>query len=129
MAVVRLTTCYDHFESHRIVDVLESEGIQCFVTNENFTTLLPIYNGMLGSGIQVMIDETDLEKAQVLLEEIQPKEVLVCPYCESKNIAFGLGVDRNLKIAQIVTSLITLVPVGRNSFTYYCKDCKKDFKI
>lgn len=127
MAIVRLTTCYDNFESHRVLDALEAEGISCFATNENFTNLMPIYNGMLGSGIQIMIDEKDLEKSNELLELMKSGNTLVCPYCNSENVTFGLGVERNTKIAQIAVSLLMLFPVGRNSYTYYCKDCKKDF--
>lgn len=128
MAIIRLITCNDHLEAHRIADVLESAEIQCFITNENISTLMPIYNGMLGSGIQVMIHEEDLEQAQLLLEEIQPKQIVNCPYCESQNIGFGLGVRPFKKIMQIVVSVVTLVPMGRSSYTYYCKDCKQDFE-
>lgn len=128
MAIIRLTTCYNYLEAHRIVDVLESAEIQCFTTNENLSTLMPIYNGMLGSGIQVMIHEEDLEQARALLEAIQPKQIIKCPYCDSQNIAFGLGAKPLKKIIQIVISLTMLAAVGRSSYTYYCKDCKQDFE-
>lgn len=51
MNTIRLTTCNDSFEANLIKDKLENEGIECFLTNENFTSLFPIYNGILGSGI------------------------------------------------------------------------------
>lgn len=128
MSVVRLTTCNDIYESHQIQDLLEAEGIECFATNEHITTLMPIYNGMLGAGIQIMVDETDLDKATALLKSIAQNGTLVCPFCGSENIGFGLGSEKRNKIVQIVISLLLLIPLGRESYTHYCKDCNKDFK-
>lgn len=128
MAIVRLTTCNDIYESHKIQDLLEAEGIECFTTNEHITTLMPIYNGMMGAGIQVMVDDSDLEKATELLQLMTQGDTLVCPYCGSENIGFGLGAEKRHKIVQIIISLVLLVPFGRESYTHYCKDCNKDFK-
>jgi len=38
-------------EAHMIKGRLLNEGIDCFLTNENITNLMPHYNNMLGSGV------------------------------------------------------------------------------
>ena len=68
MKVIRLMTCESAFKANLIKAKLESEGIPSFVTNENFSALLPNFNRFLGVGIQVMIFESDLERAKEILE-------------------------------------------------------------
>ena len=67
MATIRLTTCDNAVEANMIKNLLTNEGITCFLTNENFTSLMPNYTGMMGAGIQIMIDEKDAEKASGFL--------------------------------------------------------------
>ena len=39
------------------------------ISNENYTSLYPNMNGSMGSGIQVFVDEADVEKSMhVILE-------------------------------------------------------------
>jgi hypothetical protein len=67
MKVVRLTLSDTSFEANLIKGRLESEGVPCFLANENITTLLPHFNRMLGGGVQIMVFERDLEKASEIL--------------------------------------------------------------
>ena len=128
MSTIILTTCNSSFEATLIKGMLENNGIRCFLTNENFSNLLPIYNGMMGAGVQIMIDDSDLEKAQKLILSPSQEIKIECPFCNSSNIQFGLGSDKIKKIFVILISLFTLVPFGNIKNIYYCKDCKKEFK-
>ncbi len=110
-----------------IKGLLENESIECFLTNENFTTLMPIYNGMLGSGIQIMINEEDSERAIELLSK-QSAEGLKCPYCGSENVIFGLGKKKFKKIVIVILSALSAIPFNNIRNTYYCNDCKIEFK-
>jgi hypothetical protein len=129
MSIIRLTTCYNIIEANMLKNILANEEIECFLTNENFTSLMPGYNGMLGAGIQVMIEEKDYEKADKLLQNQNSSDIIKCPKCNSENISFGLGINRIKKIIIAILSALTATPMGNIRGTYYCKDCKHDFKI
>jgi hypothetical protein len=71
MQIIRLKSCSNAFEAKMLKDILDNEGIECFLTNENFTSVFPVFNGMYGTGIQLMIKEEDYEKASKLIEQIE----------------------------------------------------------
>lgn len=129
MSIIRLTTYNNIVEANMVKHTLENEGVDCFLTNNNFTTLMPGYNGMLGAGIQIMIEKKDLEKANKLLNMEVDTEIVKCPNCHSENIAFGLGVNGMRKVFVAILSVLMSTPMGNIRNTYYCKDCKHDFKM
>lgn len=130
MKTVRLLTCDSLSEAYLIKGRLNNEGIDCFLTNENFTNLMPLYNNMLGSGIQVIVNENDLEKSRALIKEIliPVNDEIICPHCGSKNIGLGFGHRKRLKILSILIAIFTVKPIGNLKQEYFCKDCKSDIK-
>lgn len=129
MAIVRLTTCNSIIEANLIKNLLENEEIECFLTNENFTTLMPNWNGILGSGIQVMIDEKDSDRALTLIAPQSSESDLKCPNCNSDNVIFGFGYHRFKKIFFVLFSFLNAVPFSNIKQTYYCQNCKTEFNI
>ncbi len=127
MAIICLKTCNDLFEANLIKTRLIDSDIDCFLTNENFTTLYPGYNGMMGAGIQIMIDEKDADKAIELLGQDSATKIK-CPNCGSENVAYGLGRKKFGKIALICLSVISMIPFNNIKLAYSCKDCKTEFK-
>jgi len=126
MRTVRLITSDSLTEAHIIKGRLLNEGIDCFLTNENFTNLMPLYNNMLGSGIQIIINERDIVKAKdIIKDKIEPNNSkLICPNCGSENIGLGLGQRKVFKIFNIIIALISFFPIGNLKPKYYCKECK-----
>jgi hypothetical protein len=127
MAIIRLITCESIIEANFLKNILENENIDCFLTNENFITLLPIYIGMMGAGIQLMIEESDFEKSFELINSTKPCNLLVCPNCNSSNITFGFGYRKRLKKLGVIMSLIIMIPFGNIKRNYNCKDCNCEF--
>ncbi len=117
-------------EAYIIKGRLLNEGIECFLTNENFTTLMPLFNNMMGSGIQIIINEKDIEKARIILKDkIEPNNNdLICPNCGSKNIGLGLGKRKAFKIFNIILALFLFFPLGNLKPRFYCKDCKTEIR-
>ena len=128
MSIIRLTTCNNIIEANMVKHMLENKEIECFLTNNNFTTLMPGFNGILGAGIQIMIEEKDLEKANALLSIEANPEIIKCPNCNSENISFGLGENRIKKVFFAILSVFISTPMNNIRGTYYCKNCKQDFK-
>ena len=124
-----LIVCDNLAEAHILQGKLENEGINCFLTNENFTNLMPLYNNMLNSGIHIMINELDYDKARELVKDkINPDiEDLVCPNCGSSNIVLGLGKIKGFKIFNVLIALLCFIPIGNLKPKYYCKQCKNEF--
>jgi hypothetical protein len=127
MAIIKLTTCDNVIEAHSIKNILENENIECFLTNEIITTLIPAYNGLLGAGIQIMIDEVDIEIALELISEPVKEKPVSCPNCKSLNISYGFAKRSGLKILGVVILLLITLPFGFIKKKYYCKDCKSEF--
>jgi hypothetical protein len=65
MEPVVLITCQDAIEANIFKGVLDNAGIECYLAGENFSTVMPTNIG----GVQVLVDENDLEKAQLLIKE------------------------------------------------------------
>ncbi|MCF8302511.1 MAG: DUF2007 domain-containing protein [Bacteroidales bacterium] len=68
MDYICVAICNSVPEAHMLKGKLENEGVSCFLTNENISTLLPFSNSMLGTGIQVNVNTGDEEKALQILE-------------------------------------------------------------
>jgi len=94
MKTVILTTCKDSFEANLVKGLLEDNGIRSFLTNENTSNVMPQYTGMMGFGVQVMIDESDLKNAQELIKPQSKSNEVVCPQCHSSNVKYGLGSNK-----------------------------------
>jgi hypothetical protein len=127
MAIIRLTTCDNVIEANFIKNNLENENIECFLTNEISSTLLPGYSGMLNAGVQIMIDEKDFEKASLLITGSDFEKQIMCPGCNSTNVSFGFGRSKLNKYILVVLSLFAFTPFGNLKAHYYCKDCKTEF--
>lgn len=130
MNTVTLITCDNLTEAHLIKGKLSNEGIDSFLTNENFTNLMPLYNNMLGSGVQIMVFANDYQRARELVKEnIEPQNIdIVCPHCGSDNIGLGLGKNKVMKIFNIIMAILSAIPLGNLKPKYYCKNCKEEIK-
>lgn len=125
MKTVILTTCETAVEAHLIKHKLEIEQIDCFIANENFATMMPHLYRMLGNGVQVVVNESDWERASQLISYRTINEQVTCPNCNSFNIAFGLSKKRWLWVA---ISLLFGTPFNNLNNRFYCKECGTEFK-
>ena len=124
--VIRI--CHDVMEANLVKSVLQSNGIECFITNENFATLMPVYNSMMGGMIKILVMEHDAEQARSILAETHPQESrIVCPECNSMNVKYGFGKKKVLKILSMILSFLIILPLMPNLLTYHCRDCGCEF--
>ena len=125
----RLTTVINSIDASFVQHALDEEGIKSFITNEHTSTMLPHLYGVLGHGIQIMVTDTDFERAKEILR-LQGAEIKVskCPNCGSSDIEFGMkGKQRLGERLLIFFSLIAGVPMGNVKNKYYCRHCGHDF--
>ena len=124
---IRLITCENIVEAHFIKNRLNNEGIDCYLTNEYFTNLLPNYFYIFGSGVQVFVFESNFEKSsEVIKDKLEPKKTeLICPLCGSTDIGLGLGRHKFIMGFNVFLAILVGVPIGNVHAGYYCKKCKE----
>ena len=125
---IRLITCDNITDAHFIKDRLTNEGIECFLANENFTTLLPNYYNLFGSGVQVFVMADDYEKSRELIKDkLEPENTeKVCPFCGSTDVRIGIGKHKILMVFNIFLAILLIIPIGNIRVRYYCKTCKEE---
>jgi len=130
MKTITLITCDTPVKANLIQGRLLNEGIECFLTNQHFTNLMPHLNNMMGSGVQVIVDENDLERARkIIADELTPdNQNIKCPYCGSEHVTLGLGNHKKGKFIQILLSIFFFIPLGNLKPKYYCQDCKQEIR-
>ena len=136
MNLVIVKTFDDGISAHILRSRLESEGIECFIHDENIVTLNPLFNFAVG-GVKLKVEESDLEKALVILNEIEntpftseDEEVIKCPNCESTELYSDFKSMKNPAgiLAAITSFLLTVFPIYYKS-VYRCKKCNTEFKV
>lgn len=120
-----LTTLDDAISANLMRTKLESEGIPCYLTNENITTLLPPMYNILGSGIQVIVPTDQLQEARIV-SGINNQQ-LQCPNCGSTNLVNQMFKRKNKYLIALM-AIFLILPVGNLLNNFTCIDCKHSFK-
>lgn len=130
MKTVKLMTCNDATQAHIVQGMLESEGIDSMLQNENMSGLLAgCINNI--SGVDILVGEADYEKATQLLEQNQmiPEQLKYCPACGSEDLKFRLKKGRRLKtFFAAFACMLAGTPPGTNHWEYVCNACGKTFE-
>lgn len=135
MKLVTIKTYDDGISAHIAKSTLESEGIMCYIYDENIVTLNPLYNFAVG-GIKLKVNEEDIAKAQQFLNSIEHKpytdnkdEVISCPNCESTDLYSDFKSMKGAKgiLSAISSFFFAVFPIYYKS-VYKCKQCNTEFK-
>jgi transposase-like protein len=119
----------NYVEANIILGRLKNEGIDCWLKNENTSTIMPIWNTAIG-GIQLMVNSAQAEKASYILRmmEEDKREQINCPSCGSSNVEYINTVRKPVNwVSAAVTFLLgdlALMPEQR----YHCFDCGNEWK-
>ena len=127
MKTVILTSCNNSVEATLIQGNLANEGIESFLSNENYTSLYPNMNGAMGNGIQVFVNENDVEKA---LQIIKPDDNSIhCSTCNSTNVTQQSGKNMLKVVGIMILSLFSSSAFGTAKTKYHNNNCGNDFEI
>ena len=136
MGLVTFKTFDNSIDAHILKIKLESEGITCFLFDENIVSVNPLYSQLIG-GIKLKINEEDVIHAKNILLELEQtpyttddEQVIACPKCQSTRIESG---HRSMKsvgavISAIISFLLVIFPLYRKN-VYKCLDCGNEFDI
>ena len=135
MALVTIKTFDNSIDAHMLRSRLESEGIGCYLFDENVVSLNPLYNVTVG-GIKLKINDFDVEKAQIIINEVEQapilndkNEVLRCKNCGSSDLISGYKSMKSAKgiLSAILSFLLMIYPIYFKT-VYKCKACGAEFK-
>jgi predicted RNA-binding Zn-ribbon protein involved in translation (DUF1610 family) len=118
----------NYIDAHIAKGVLEEEGIETWLKDENTVTIDPILTNAVG-GIKLMVQQADAQRAWALLDKIkqQQKAKIKCPKCGSDNIEH---VSTPRKASNWVTALFGYF-TGNLGFAVdkvnHCFDCGNEF--
>lgn len=136
MEIVTLKVFDNPMEAHLLKTKLESEGIRCFLQDENIVSLNPLYNYAVG-GIKLNIRFADLEMANQIIQEIENApslddhdQEIRCPECGSTDLYTNFKSMKGTKglFSAIVSFLMGVFPVYYKN-VYKCKNCENEFKV
>ena len=89
--IIVLTSYATLMEANLAKTKLDAYGLPCFLTDENFIGVYPLYNNVF-PGVRLHIFEKDTAKANEILGEsveiMQDIPEPLCPRCDSANIFF-----------------------------------------
>jgi predicted RNA-binding Zn-ribbon protein involved in translation (DUF1610 family) len=128
MKMVPVQVYNNYMDAHIAKGMLEEEGIDAWLDNENTMTVIPIIGNATG-GIRLMVTETDQQKATALLAQIetQRKSQLPCPKCGSTNVEF-VSTPRKASnwLSALTSSLLGDYAIAPDK-VYHCFDCGNEF--
>ncbi len=68
-----------HVEAHIIKSLIESNGIECFLSDDNFVSLDPLLSQAVG-GIKLHVFEKDIDKIDTIIKSENIENETVCGY-------------------------------------------------
>jgi hypothetical protein len=126
-------------EAEIIFTTLASNNISCHISDQHILWAKPYYNQLLG-GVKIWVFEKDLELCrQVLASDVelheptdfeienQTADALICPYCGSANVRYGLATGFRFHLPSVLISIFFRVPVYFPG-AWHCFNCYRDFK-
>jgi len=135
MKLLTVRTFDNPIDAHLVKAKLESESILCYLFDENIIRLNPLYNLTVG-GIKLKVNEQDVEKASVVIQEFDKAklmndegEPLKCPRCGSTDIYSNFKSIRDTKglLSMLVALVLVVYPIYFKTVNR-CKECGYEFK-
>ena len=114
-------------DAHLFRISLESEGIECFLFDEEIVTLNPLYSNAVG-GIKAKVRDEDVERTRIFLKSIEIQEMPVCPACGSGDTYLDYTSKKALPhwIASLFSLLTVTYPIT-GKMVNTCKACAERF--
>lgn len=138
--IITFESYYDPMLAHIVRTRLESNGIPCFIADENTIGANPLYNQAVG-GVKIKIFERDLERCREILasdDDLHEQDhfavdnetdtYVVCPFCASSNVTNIIKEDSSEKWTDVLTSFVNLINPLHKQNNWHCNNCHHDFE-
>ena len=130
MEFVAIDAYNNYIDANIVLGRLQEEDIECWLKDENTSTIMPIWNQATG-GIRLMVAAADVPKAIQLLQQFhkEKKEKLFCPFCNSSNIELVSTPRKAINWLSALTTFLLGDYAMAIEKRYHCFNCKKEFKV
>jgi hypothetical protein len=133
MSFILLKTFSNYIEANIALSMLEREGINCHIEDENIVTIIN-----LASGIRLMVFQSQAERALEILKdaELEYLNNLSCPRCNQAGFDIKYVTAPNetklnkLPFGRIATAIFNLFNSGSAASPvkhYVCRNCHTEF--
>ena len=124
-----LKTFQNPLDANLTKGLLESNGIEAFIFDENIAYVNPVLTTAIG-GVKLLVSSKDYEKAAALLsevdEDINKEELKIkCPVCGSLHIKI-LNTPNWIAFLIMLFSFASTPNTG-NTKRYKCKNCNNEW--
>jgi len=132
----------DPINAHIVKGLLNSYGIECFLSDELMVTLNVMYGPAIG-GVKLHVFEKDVDRIQAILKsensEIELNQSIenedskfVCPKCYSSNVSYSTSGMKKFGLwIALIFSFLIMLPFRCYPFTtrkaYHCFECNHEF--
>src|SRR5687767_4729280 len=120
---------YDNYvPAHIAKGALESEGITCWLKDENTVTMNPTWSNAIG-GIKLMVLKEEASRALEILNGLiqEHKALVTCPNCGSNNIELVSTPRKALNWISALSTFFLSDYALTTEKVHHCFDCKFEF--
>lgn len=128
MEFIILNTYTNYVDAHIAKGVLEEEGIESWLKDENTVTIDPVLTNAIG-GIKLMVATEQAQKAWEVLENVrrEQKAAIACPKCGSHNTELVSTPRKAINwVSAIVTFFLGEYAIATDKVNH-CFDCGHEF--
>ena len=129
MEYIQLRSFDNYIEANIVLNMLQHEGINCHLKDENVITIDPLLSPALG-GMKLMVHHSQVERAWDLMDKAEEQylKTIPCPVCKAHALkAVSYTKQYKCKLAALVSMLLNGQSVEITKM-YKCSACGYDFK-
>lgn len=118
----------NYVDANIIMGRLETEGINCWLRDENTVTIDPILTNAVG-GIKLMVPEPQAGRAFELLKQFrnEKESILKCPRCGSSDVEFVTTPRKASNWFGVIVGFLFTNYALPGDKTYHCFHCGLEF--
>lgn len=127
---IEIRNYFDPIKANLDKELLEKEGIKCYLQNINLSNMNWLYTNAIG-GIKLIINKSDLEKANEIIKVFESEipgeigNIIKCPVCNSLEIR----IINPKWLIGLLFILIAFLPSPFKKRKYQCNSCGHKWEI
>jgi uncharacterized protein YbaR (Trm112 family) len=129
MEFVYVNSYNNYIEANIALSMLQDEGINCHLKDENINSLLSMHSGM-----RLMVFHSQTERAMEIMKNAEKKylETIACPNCRNHSLEIKL-VTKSMrpfpgKYFSFLRRLISKEGINTKFKHYSCRNCNKEYE-
>ncbi len=128
MEFIPIDTYANYIDANILMGRLESEGINCWLKDENTVTIDPILTNAVG-GIKLMVAGPQVQRALDLLRQYRNEQRLMhpCPHCASLNVELVTTPRKASNWVGVIIGFLFTSYALSNEKVFHCFDCGYEF--